>query len=101
MRESAMSMGRIAVALCALVAAQVAFANGVVIDNIKWSASHVDTSSSPPECTAYSKRRIDKQDDPDAVDIALKLLGTAVATVAMSKVGHSNGAVPDPCRGGF
>lgn len=96
-----MSMGRIAVALCALFAAQVAFANAVVIDNVQWSASHVDTSSSPPECTAYSKRRIDKQDDPDAVDIALKLLGTAVATVAMSKVGHSNGAVPDPCRGGF
>ena len=96
-----MSMSRIAVALCALAAAQFALANAVVIDSVKWSATHVDTSSSTRECTAYSKRRIDKQDDPDAVDIALKLLGTAVATAAMSRVGHSNGGVPDPCRGGF
>ncbi|SKC63859.1 hypothetical protein [Paraburkholderia hospita] len=96
-----MSLSRIAVAVCALAAAQFAFANAVMIDNVKWSATHVDMSNSAPECTAYSKRRIDKQDDPDAVDIALKLLGTAVATAAMSRVGHSNGGVPDPCRGGF
>ncbi|MBN3753926.1 hypothetical protein G3N95_13325 [Paraburkholderia sp. Tr-20389] len=100
-----MSISQIGVALfalCALSVAPLAFANTVVIDNVKWSATHVDTSHTAPECTAYSKRRLDKQvDDPDAVDIALKLLGTAVATVAMSRVGHSNGGVPDPCRSGF
>ncbi|MBP0593877.1 hypothetical protein J8I87_30205 [Paraburkholderia sp. LEh10] len=98
-------MSRTFVALCALATAplaavQFSFAN-TVTDNIRWSATHVDTSASRPECTAYSKRRIDNKDDPDVVDVALKVLGTAVATAAMSKVGHSNGTVPDPCKSGF
>ena len=95
-----MSMSKTVVALCAIAAAQLAFAN-TAVDNVKWSATHVDASNTGPECTAYSKRRLDKQDNSDAVDIALKLLGTAVATAAMSKVGHSNGSVPDPCKYGF
>jgi hypothetical protein len=95
-----MRLGKTVVALCVIATAHVVSAN-TAVDNVKWSATHVDAANTGPECTAYSKRRIDKQDNSDAVDIALKLLGTAVATAAMSKVGHSNGSVPDPCKYGF
>jgi hypothetical protein len=87
--------------LCALAATEFAFANTVAADNLKWSTTRVAAWSAAPKCTAHTNRHITQSEEPDAKEIALKVLAFSATSLALSKVGHPNGGVPDPCRVGF